>query len=564
MPDTRGQSDPTDYLIIGGGSAGCVMASRLSERPDIRVTLIESGPTFTPASEPASITDLLTRSYLNKNYMWHDLTAVIGGDSDGARMPYIQPRVLGGGSSVNGMFAHRGLPGDYDEWRALGVEGWGWNDLLPFFRKLEADQDMDGPLHGKSGPLQIRRLNAAHMSPLEKALEEEWAERQIPARDDLNGLDPVGRFPVPLSIADGHRFSAARAYLPEAVQARPNLTILGNTSVSQILFEDGRAQGVTAVRDGSSMTIAARHVVVCAGTIGSPALLHRSGIGAASALMAAGIQPVADRPGVGANLQNHPTVMLAGHLRRHARIKGRRAPYVNVVRHSSGIPGCDEADMFAPTMAMSPDATPRNPLGRQLAVMMSIVHKPYSRGTVSPSRTGDPQVVFNMFGDERDVQRLMHGWTTIRSLLTSRKAAPHLDAVFVPLSMGRSDDSFATAMFNQAAALALDIPPLRRRIMQRIGIPVEKTPAEGPAVRDWVLQCSFPAYHAVGTCRLGRADDPQAVVDDRCRVIGVRGVSVVDSSIFPTLMRAGTNIPAIMAGEKASQMMLEDAAHQSV
>jgi len=555
-----------DYLIVGGGSAGCVVASRLSERSDLRVALIESGPAFTPSSEPRSIGDIVTRSYLNPGFMWGGLTAVTNGDPDdpqnGPGIPYGQARVLGGGSSVNGMHAHRGLPGDYDEWGDFGVTGWSWSDILPFYRKVEADQDVDGPLHGKSGPITISRYGDSDLSPFERAIDAEWAKRQLPAIADLNGLEAAGRFKVPLSMHDGRRMSTVRAYLTDAVQARPNLFVAGDMSVTRLLVVNGQARGVEIESEAGPVQLEARHIVLCAGALLSPTLLQRSGIGDAEALRAIGIVPVANRSGVGRNLQNHPTVLLAAHLRRRSRLSAARGPGVSGARYSSGLPGCPEGDMINTTMGMAPDATERNPLGRHIGALFSIVNKPYSRGEVFPTREGNPKVAFRMLSDERDLTRLIQGWQGIRTMLTLGEGAAHVDEVFVPMNLGRSDDSLTTALLNRLAAALLDSSAaIRRRIIRRVGLMVEDIPEDGPELRSWIMKLGFPSYHASGSCRMGREDDPNAVVDSRCRLIGVANVSVVDASIFPTLMRSGTNLPAIMAGEKMAAAMLEDNRH---
>lgn len=463
---TRDRLGPIDYLIVGGGSAGCVMASRLSERAGIRVVLLESGAVFTPAQEPPGIGDLSTRAALNPGLMWSDLKAIANPDpahpEGGVGVPYGQARVLGGGSSVNGMHAHRGLPGDYDEWSEFGVSGWGWSDVLPYFRKLEADRDCAGPLHGTSGPINIERWPVADNSPFEEAVDKDWRARQMPALDDLNGAGAVGRFIVPLSIKGGRRMSAARAYLDETVQARPNLTIRGDTRVEQLIIVDGQVRGVRAVSKGEQVAIEASHVVLCAGALASPSLLQRSGIGDGVALTAAGIEPLVHRPGVGANLQNHPTILLAAHLRKGSRITGTRPPCIMGVRYSSGLPDCAEADMITTTMGMGPDATAHNPLGRTIGALFSLVQKSYSRGSVKPTRDGNPKIVFDTFDDERDLNRLVMGWETIRAQLTTGPAAQHVNDVF-----GRCPSAAATTAGRRRSSTAW--PPARSTAMRRCG-----------------------------------------------------------------------------------------------
>jgi len=551
------ESATIDYLIIGGGAAGCVLAARLSENPSSRVVLVEQGKTFEADAEPSSITDVAVRSMFDPSLVWGGLTAIGKGDpdtvADSAALPYVAGRALGGGSSVNGMLVHRGLPGDYDEWTDHGVSGWRWDDVLPFFRKLESDRDFDGPRHGKAGPMTIQRFGPDKWSPFERAVGDAWKQRQLPWMADLTGDQDVGFGPMPLNVDGGKRMSAARAYLTAQVRSRPNLSILGETEATQLAITDGRMSRVRLTSGGAEKTLRAGTVIVSAGAIASPALLLRSGIGSGESLARLGIAPSADRPGVGANLQEHATLLIAAHIRRSARRTKRLPPCLSFARYSSGVTGCHEADMMATTMGAAPGPTAWNPLGRAFASMLSIVHKPYSRGAVRLTAEGQPRVMFNMLADERDLARMIAGWETIRSIVTSGERARLVNQAFVPLTLGRTDDSLTTAMVSTLANQILDGPDaLRRRILKSVGVPIETVPAGGDALRDWVMMFTTPAAHASGTCRMGRADDPQAVVDSDCRVIGVDGLRVVDSSIFPTLMRSGTHIPTIMAAEKVA------------
>lgn len=555
-----------DYLVIGGGASGCVMAARLSEDSSLRVRLIEAGQVYAPDREPPAIADILARSCLNPAFTWQGLTTIPDPDphhpDGGVRIPYIHGRVLGGGSAVNGMNAHRGLPQDYDEWSTLGVAGWDWASVLPYFRKLEQDVDFDGDGHGRAGPITIMRWPRERWSRFEQAVDDDWGRRKLPFVDDLNGPRAAGRFPVSLAASDGRRMSAARAYLTEAVRMRPNLEILGQAEVQQLLVEDGRVAGVSVVRGGRSDIHRARHVILCAGAFATPTLLMRAGIGDARALAAEGIDVRLDRPGVGANLQNHPSLMLTGFLHRTARTAGHRPMTTSCARYSSGIDGCDDTDMINVTLGMAPDATAPNPLGRRLGSLLTIVNKVHSRGMVLPTRSGHPKVIGNMFADERDLDRLIVGFRIIREQFEALRATGLVDQVFLPTGTGRTDDSTLTTVLNRLAAVALDSHPrIRENILAQVGIPLRGIPSGGPGLRDWVRRHNNPGYHASGTCRMGRRDDPAAVVDSDGRLIGMPGLSLADASIFPTLMRAGTYIPVVMAAEKIADRIKADRRH---
>jgi len=547
-----------DYLIVGGGSAGCVLACRLSERADLRIVLVESGPTFSPENEPAAIADFTVRSFYNPDFMWSGLSAH-SRTSDSPAIPYAHARVLGGGSSVNGMLAQRGLPSDYDEWLTMGVTGWSWRDVLPFYRKAENDRSFPGPLHGNAGPFTLHRYKRTEFSGFERAIGDVVAGEGGAELADLNGLEEEGFAPMPLNLANGRRLSAARAYVTPGVMKRPNLMVLGHTEVRRLLIENLRVIGVELHDPSGQTTVRAKHVILCGGAIASPALLMRSGIGDSAGLSRLGVAPVIDRPGVGRNLQNHPTIMLATLLSRAGRHHEQRPPCVSAIRYSSGADGCGSADMMVSIMGSVPVPTEWSPIRTRIGALMAILHKPYSRGQVTLDEKGEPLITFNMLADQRDYERILNGWRYIRRLSASTRAAGMAHEAFVPLTLGPTTDTLRTAIVSTAASIALDSSAImRRKMIRAIGLPISQVPEEEVALREWVGMFTSPANHPAGTCRMGNPSDSAAVVDSRCRVIGISGLSVVDASIFPTLMRAGTNLPAIMAGEKCAAEILED------
>jgi 5-(hydroxymethyl)furfural/furfural oxidase len=291
-------NDPQfDDVIVGGGSAGCVLANRLSADASRRVLLVEVGRDLPPGTEPAEILDSYPMPlFFGDRYIWPGLTASAGRGKDGLAVSrtYEQGRVIGGGSSINVQSANRGLPRDYDEWRDLGAGGWGWDDVLPYFRKLETDLDFAGDLHGNDGPVPIRRIARENWPPFGAAVGTAFAASGVPFRRDQNGEFEDGIFPPAFSNRNDRRVSAASAYLDAATRRRANLTIWAETFVEGLVMSGRRAAGVRVVRDGRNVQVRADRVIVTAGAVHSPAILLRAGIGPAASLRDLGIEIVID------------------------------------------------------------------------------------------------------------------------------------------------------------------------------------------------------------------------------------------------------------------------------
>ncbi|MCC6718118.1 MAG: GMC family oxidoreductase N-terminal domain-containing protein, partial [Acetobacteraceae bacterium] len=340
-----------DIAIAGGGSAGTVLAARLSEDPGMRVLLVEAGPGIDVARVPAVLASQYPgRAQFNPDWFWTELRASFGELRSNRPAPprgYEQPKVLGGGSSVNGIGANRGQPSDYAEWVAQGAAGWGWDDVLPYFRKLERELVHAGPLHGHDGPLPIRSIPRGEWTGFTRAVAEAVKDEGLGEGDDQNGPWRTGIIPTSINIDEhGRRASTALAYLTDDVRRRPNLTILPATLVRRVLVEDGRATGLLVSAGGVARRSAARRVVVSAGAIGSPALLLRSGIGPGAQLHARGIPVLADLAGVGENLQEHPATGLSAFLAPQARGPGgERYHLQTLLRWSSGMEGTPAGDM---------------------------------------------------------------------------------------------------------------------------------------------------------------------------------------------------------------------------
>lgn len=530
-------SDGFDCVVVGAGSAGCVMAHRLVTAGQ-RVLLLEAGPSDNDRfiRMPATFVRVIgsERTWL------YETTAQP--DANGRTMFVPQGRTLGGGSSVNAMLYIRGQTADYDDWAAAGCSGWAWSDVLPYFRKAEANQRLAGPLHGTEGPLKVGDTRYRH--PLSLAFVKAAQESGYAYNDDFNGSDQDGVGFYQTNTFEGERASTAATYL-KAVRNNPLLTVVTGADVQRVLFEDSRASGVVyRTADGvEHQAKALREVVMCAGALATPKLLMLSGVGPGSHLQSLGIPVVHDLPGVGRNFHDHLEVSVYGRCREPISLldndKGltalrhglqwtwfRTGLLTSNVVESGGFfdtVGAGRADVQFHVLPVLVGDVDREPLTGHGISLNPCCLRPQSRGTV-----------------------------TLRSANPADKAV--IDARF--LSAQADVDCLKRGV--QLARRFLRAPSLARVIESELA-PSDNEDISDAQLEAHVRQYAKTVYHPAGTCRMGDATAPATVVNTRLQVQGVQGLRICDASVIPTLPSGNTNAPVVMLAERCADFMLSNA-----
>lgn len=534
MSTSSGQS--FDYVIVGAGTAGCVLAARLSENPGTRVCLVEAGP---PDRHPfIHVPALVGAAIALRATNWRFATTPQLQLAN-RRIPVPRGRVLGGSGSINGMVYFRGQPSDYDDWAAAGNPGWSWREVLPYFLRSENNPDYpDSPYHGQGGPINVAHI--PHPNPLNAAYRDAFASLGgFHPCEDFTGSQPEGYGLRQSTIRNGRRDSTAVAYLRPA-RSRPNLTILTEALATRLTMQDLRVNGVELMNKGGSRQIHARHeVILCAGTIQSPQLLMLSGIGNADDLRGHGIDVRHHLPGVGANYHDHLAVTVLMETRNTdsygLSLRTLHRSLLNVLQYALARSGPLASNVFESTafirsttsqdrpdlqMVFQPARRNRGtfpvPLGHGFA-LSAIGLYPRSRGRITLADADPrtpPLIDANLLGDEADVAPLLRGVKLARRLFGTPAFAPYRAVEVAPGPAVMSDSELT----------------------------------------EYLRRTASTVHHPVSTCRMGR--DQNAVVDAELRVHGVQALRVVDASIFPSIVGGNTNAPVVMIAEKAADLIL--------